>query len=87
MTILLPESLGWAATPLMVFPLLLARALVSYAVGFFARRRGYGFWEFFFGSFLLDPIACAAMLLVIPRIRDGRVVRRDFGRRSFAGRR
>ena len=71
----------------MAFPFLLARALVSYAVAYFARRRGYGFWGFFFGSFLLDPLACAAMLLVIPRIRDGRVVRRGFGRRSFAGRR
>lgn len=87
MTILLPESLGWAATPLMVFPFLLARALMSYAVAYFARRRGYGFWAFFFGSFLLDPVACAAMLFVIPRIQDGLVVRRDFRRRSFAGRR
>ena len=85
MTILLPNALGWAATPLMVLPFLLARALVSYAVAYFARWRGYGFWEFFFGSFLLDPIACAAMLFVIPRIRDGRAVRRG-RRRSFAER-
>lgn len=87
MTMLLPESLGWAATPLMAFPFLLARALMSYAVAYFARRRGYGFWAFFLGSFLLDPIACAAMLFVVPRIQDGRVVRRRRPRRSLAGRR
>ena len=83
MTILLPKILGWAAAPLLLAPFLLARGFVSYAVAYFARRRGYGFWEFFFGSFLLDPFACAAMLLVIPRLQGGRVVRRTAKRIPF----
>lgn len=64
----------------MAAPFVLARALVAYAVGYFARRQGYGFWEFFWGSFLLDPIACAVMLLVIPKLDGGRVVHRAFQR-------
>ena len=68
MTILLPASLGWAAPLIMAAPFVLARCLLAYAVGYFARCRGYGFWEFFWGAALLDPLACALLLLVVPKL-------------------
>ncbi|WP_251231127.1 hypothetical protein [Adlercreutzia aquisgranensis] len=49
---------------------LVAKALVAVGLGYWARHKGYRFSTFFLAAFFLDPIACAAVLAVVPEVRD-----------------
>lgn len=42
-------------------------AALSIPIGLWARKKGYGFWTFFFASFLFDPLTCVALLLALPK--------------------
>ena len=75
MTILLPSSLDWLVPFIMYSPLVLAKAVIAIPVAYFAHRKGYGRWEFYFAAFLLGPLPCIALLLSLPKIAHGRVVK------------
>ena len=53
----------------------LARAIIAVPIAYFARRRGYSWWGFFLAAWLFMPAASIAMLIALPRIKNGRVAR------------
>lgn len=66
-----PSLMGWAS---LLFPVLAIKAVAAFLIGYGAKRKGYGYWQFFFAALLLEPLTCIAVLLAIPKIVDGKVV-------------
>ena len=66
-----PSLAGWMS---LLFPILAIKAVAAFLIGYGAKRKGYGYWQFFFAALLLEPLTCIALLLAIPKIVDGRVV-------------
>ena len=57
--------------------IILLKAFIAAIIGSGAKEKGYGFWEFFFAAILLDPLTCTAVLIALPRLVNGRVLRKD----------
>ena len=69
-----PSAAGFAA---LLFPILAIKAVAAFLIGYGAKRKGYGYWQFFFAALLLEPLTCVAVLLAIPKIVGGKVVEED----------
>lgn len=52
--------------PRFLAPILIVKIPVSFAVTYFAKKKGYGYWQFFFTSLLLESLACVVVLLLLP---------------------
>lgn len=52
-------------------PILIVKIPISFAVAYYAKRRGYGYWQFFFVSLLLGSLTCAVVLLLLPGLPGG----------------
>ena len=49
-----------------VAPILIVKIPISFAIAYFAKKKGYGYWQFFFVSLLLESLTCFVALLLLP---------------------
>lgn len=52
--------------PRFLAPILIVKIPVSFAVAYFAKKKGYGYWQLFFTSLLLESLTCVVVLLLLP---------------------
>lgn len=52
-------------------PILIVKIPISFAVAYFAKKKGYGYWQFFFVSLLLESLTCFVVLLLLPVSASG----------------
>lgn len=65
---LLPDSLLLLARRFIV------RAIIAAPIAYFAKRKGYSWWGFFLVAWMFMPAASIAMILALPKLKNGKVV-------------
>lgn len=52
----------------------IARAIIAAPIAYFAKRKGYSWWGFFLVAWMFMPAASIAMILALPKLKNGKVV-------------
>ena len=52
-------------------PILIVKIPISFALAYYAKKKGYGYWQFFFVSLLLGSLTCVVVLLLLPSLSGG----------------
>lgn len=47
-------------------PIPIVKIPISFALAYYAKKKGYDYWQFFFVSLLLGSLTCGVMLLLLP---------------------
>lgn len=48
--------------------MLAIKALISWPIAYYAKKKGYNFWSFLIAGILLSPLTCLALLIALPKI-------------------
>lgn len=52
----------------------IARAIIAAPIAYFAKRKGYSWCGFFLVAWMFMPAASIAMILALPKLKNGKVV-------------
>ena len=50
------------------------RAIIAAPIAYFAKCKGYSWWGFFLVAWMFMPAASIAMILALPKLKNGKVV-------------
>ena len=52
----------------------IVRAIIAAPIAYFAKCKGYSWWGFFLVTWMFMPAASIAMILALPKLKNGKVV-------------